>query len=76
MEPHIAEKLASSSSGLHLIMLKHDMVDGDAICLIGDVGQVLLKVELFEMKLPCFPVRARDRKSYFNRKQLCAHGKF
>ena len=36
------EKLASASSGLHLIMLKHDIVDGDAMCLIGDEGQVLL----------------------------------
>jgi hypothetical protein len=42
MDPHLAEKLASPSSGLHLIMLKHDMVDGDAMCLIGDAGQVLL----------------------------------
>lgn len=36
------ENLAPPSSGLHLIMLKHDMVDGDAMCFIGDAGQVLL----------------------------------
>ena len=36
------EKLASVSSGLHLIMMKHDMVEGDAMCLIGDEGHVLL----------------------------------
>ena len=42
VEPHMPEKLASTSSGLHLIMLKHDIVDGDAMCLIGDEGQVLL----------------------------------
>ena len=36
------EKRAPPCSGLHLIMLKHDMVDGDAMCLIGEAGQVLL----------------------------------
>ncbi len=40
LDPAKFEK--DASSGLHLTILKHFIVEGEAICLIGDAGLLLL----------------------------------